>query len=447
MESSKSTQPLTATIAEVIKKDDAPKAPTQKVTPANKTKGQPVRLAIPVDEFRSVPLPGIKPAAKLGFCFVKVTAIPGEFDDFMEINPRVPNRSQKGVLTGAVVKGIMSTLRDRPEEMAMKNRGINVLVEEASFERGTGGKGMLVLTLSDTSKHGIVDGGHTYSAIREALESASPEELKNLENAYVRLNILQGIDADLVPEIAEGLNTSKQVDDPSLANLQGEFDAIRKALRGKTGENAVAYHQGDEGEVYISEVLVVLELFNQIRFGEKRHPNSLYSKQNLGLRYFFEDMDASKVMMKGLIEKLPDFLWLSDSIKKLTPAAAKNNGLLFARMKASTKRRAGSNSNKGTFLPFIDETVDYRVPNGWLFPMLASFRANLKWDEAEQKFSWKVPLEKILPEVIDDLVAVCIAEHRDNNARPEFIGKRESAYNQCFAKVQIYLAKRNLLNH
>lgn len=400
-----------------------------------------LRVQLPITDYRSLPIPGVE-SARLGVCFIKVKDIPASLDDFMEINPRVPSRSKKGILAGPVVKGILNTLRDNPEEMVLKNQGIYLLVEEAQFDKD---RKFVTMSFTDPGKHGIINGGHTYAAIREAIETASDEELKDLEDAYVRLHIFQGIDEDFVPEIAEGLNRSKQVDDPSLINLQGEFDIIRKVMKGTPGETAISYHQGDDGEVYISELLVYLSLFNQERFSEKKQPNNLYHKQALGLKYFSEDMVNSKKTMDNLIKKLPEFLWLADSIRKFTPAAAKNNGFQFGRVKIDGGGRAGSVKNKGIFLPFLNETVNYRVPNGWVYPMLAAFRANLKRTSTGQ-LEWRVPLEKMLPEVIEDLVGVCVVEHRDNNMRPELIGKRESAYSQCYTKMQLYLAKKNLLN-
>jgi hypothetical protein len=147
--------------------------------------------------------------------------------------------------------------------------------------------------------------------------------------------------------------------------------------------------------------------------------------------------------MLALIKMLPDFLWLADSIRKLTPEAAKRNQFKFGSAKIGSER-AGNPKNKGTLLPFIGETVNYRVPNGWVYPMLSAFRANLR--KTDTGYEWRVPLEKMLHDVIEDLVGVCVVEHRDNNMRPELIGKRESAYNQCYTKVQLYLAKKNLLN-
>ena len=134
----------------------------------------------------------------------------------MEVNPRVPNRTQSNVLSGPVVRGITKTLLENPEDMAIKNQGIYLLVEEAAFNRAVGGNGELTITLTNSARHGIVNGGHTYAAIRDAIENADEMDMRNLSQAFVRLHILQGIEESKVAEIAEGLNRSKQVDDPSL---------------------------------------------------------------------------------------------------------------------------------------------------------------------------------------------------------------------------------------
>ena len=48
-------------------------------------------------------------------------------------------------------------------------------------------------------------------------------------------------------------------------------------------------------------------------------------------------------------------------------------------------------------------------------------------------------MKKLVPAVIDDLVRVCVTEHRDNNLQPDKVGKRESTYVQCYDKLQLYL--------
>ena len=397
----------------------------------------PYTFTIPTHEYRSLPIPSLD-GAKIGDCFVEVTALPDRLDDFMEVNPRVPNRTQKGVLSGPVVKGIIETLTGSPDYMGIKNQGIYLLVEDAEFTRTQGGAGKLRITLADPSRHGIVNGGHTYAAIKDAIESADDVTRTCLTRAHVRLHLLQGIDEAMVAEIAEGLNRSKQVDDPSLANLQGHFDKIREVMGGRPGAETIAYHQGGPGDTYITEILVILELFNCERFDRKRHPHYLLNRSKSALEFYQGDLERRPSPTDLLVPKLPEILKLSDLIKKQTPEAAKRVGFEFGRMKIG-KMRAGSQTNRNIPLPFLGERMAYHVPNGWLYPMLAAFRANVDWDLHRRRFEWKVPLNELVPLVIDDLVRVCVTEHRDNNLQPDKVGKRESTYSQCFDKVQLHL--------
>ena len=398
---------------------------------------RPFTFVIATNEYRSLPIPSLD-GAKVGDCFVEVMALPDRLDEFMEVNPRVPNRSQKDVLTGPVVKGITQTLTESPDDMAIKNQGIYLLVEDVEFLRSPGGAGKLKITLADPNRHGIVNGGHTYAAIRDAIDNADDVARASLARAHVRLHLLQGIDESKVAEIAEGLNRSKQVDDPSLANLKGHFDRIREVLEGKPGAETIAYHQGGPGETYVTEVLVILELFNCERFDRKRHPHYLLNRSKSALEFYKRDLDERPSPSEVLVPKLPEILVLSDLIKKHTPEAAKRIGFEFGRMKIG-KARAGSQTNRNVPLPFLGERMTHHVPNGWLYPMLAAFRANVDWDLHHRRFEWKVPLTELVPQVIDDLVRVCVIEHRDNNLPPDKVGKRESTYVQCYDKVQLHL--------
>lgn len=229
--------------------------------------------------------------------------------------------------------------------MAIKNQGIYLLVDGCEFSKAPGGIGQLRVTLSDPNKHGIVNGGHTYAAIMDAIENADDFTRQTLSRAHVRLHVLQGLDEAKVAEIAEGLNRSKQVDDPSLANLQGHFDKIRKVLDGKPGADSIAYHQGGPGDIYITEVLVALEMFNCERFDRKRHPHYLLNRSKSALEFYQKDLDARPCPIEILVPKLPEILRLSDRIKQETPAAAKRIGFEFGRMKIG-KARAGSEQNR-----------------------------------------------------------------------------------------------------
>jgi hypothetical protein len=390
-------------------------------------------VSFPVGSYHEGKIPGLE-NAKLGVCFVRAIDVPAALDDFMEVNPRVPSRGKTGVLTGPVAKGILETLREAPHDMAIKNQGIYLLTESVNIKNGTA-----TVTLSSKGKHGIVNGGHTYAAIREAVQNAESEETTSLADAWVRFNIYQDVPPEAVAEMAEGLNRSRQVDDPSLANLQGEFDIIRKAMKGKAGADQIAYHQGDAGEYYISEILVYLEMFNTERFNAHRHPNGLYNRQSLAIKYFLEDLEHNKSFIRALVEKLPDILELGDLIRKEIPEAARRSKFKFGMAKLEGGARAGGKSSKGMDLPFLGEHSPYRVPNGWVYPILSAFRANLNPD-----MSWKLAPKQLLAATIDDLAAICVSEYKQSSGRPELLGKRDSAYSRCFTTLQLELARKRL---
>ena len=403
----------------------------------------PKTFEIPADEFRSQPIPGLS-RTKVGSCFIRVTDVPN-LDDWLRVNPRVPKRNAKDVLVGQPVKGIIETLKEAPEDMALKNLGLYLLVETAEHERRSGGNHVLKMTLSDPARHGLANGGHTYAAIRQCVDSQD-DALADLRDAYVRLHIYQGIPVEMVAEMAEGLNRSKQVDDPSLMNLKGLFDGVKNVMQGRPGADQIYYNQGAVGEYYAPELLLYLELFNRDRFSDSRHPNGLYRQQKRMLEMFSEDVELRPSPMDLLIPRLPEIMVLSDSIRRSIPAAAKKScGFEMGRMKPhpNKKERSGSDKNKNTPLYFINDTMSCRVPNGWLLPMLAAFRANVRWNLDDSVFEWIAPLDEVLEATIGDLVRVCVVEHRENGQKPEDIGKKASAYSQCYDKVALYLLRRS----
>jgi hypothetical protein len=404
-------------------------------------------FTVPADEFRNLPVPGVSFPAKLGTCFARVTDIPAELGDYMAVNPRVPRRSTKNILSGPVPKAILATLRENPADMAFKNAGIYLLVDSVEHFREKGGTGMLRITLTDQNQHGIVNGGHTFAAIREAIEGADPEELKQLQQAYVRLHLLQGVPDDMVPEIAEGLNRSKQVQDPSLENLRGHFDDIKDVMKGHLGEKAIAYHEGAEGDVYIGEVLSFIEIFNLERYQKDEHPYGLYAHQSRAVKEFADDYEMSPSAVKLVITRLPEILELTDMIRRDVPPVAKSKvNFEIGRMKIGEGKKGRVAGNGDSELPFLAERTRYRLPNGWLFPILSSFRANVIWNLKKGQFDWRVSNAEVLRDCLPDLVSVCVNEHRNNNQKPEWVGKRDSAYRQCQLHVELYLAKKGKLS-
>ncbi|MCW5775312.1 MAG: AIPR family protein [Phycisphaeraceae bacterium] len=406
----------------------------------------PVEFLVHVDDFRSHRIPGLS-NSKVGSCFIRADELVKhlDLDEWLAVNPRVPTRSAKDVLTGHVVRGIQDTLREAPADFALKNQGLYLLVQSVGeYERQRDG-GRLRFTMSDPLAHGLCNGGHTYAAVREYSERA--ENPQTLEEVWIRLHLFEGIDPDKVPAMAEGLNRSRQVDDPSLMNLEGQFEAIRKTLQGKPGHKEIAYRQGDPGNYYITEIIRAIMFFNCQRFDSRKHPSTLYRQQKQMLDAFRDDAGLRPSPIALVVPHIHEILVLMDMIAQATPAACKRLKPAFelGRMKGERAGvRAGSAAHKDTPLFFLGTKMDHKIHTGWLLVMLAAFRANVRWDLASGVFEWKTPLAELLPKVVDGLVAICVQEYRDNKSKPDEMARNPAVYDRCYKELELELLRSGI---
>lgn len=372
-------------------------------------------LSIPISEWNQGSIPGHDEAQR-GTGYVRVTDIPRTLNNWLAVNPRTPKP------IGAVPRAIAETLAATPEQFILKNAGIYILADEA---RESGGN--LDVSLTDPKKHGIINGGHTYITIAKIVDEASEEDKIKLASAFVPVHVFTGIARDNVLAMADGLNRTRQVQEASLENLRGHYDTIKTAMKSHWGSEDIAYHEGDTGTVNISEVLAFLEIFNFERYPSEEHPHRLYAHRSRVIHEAAEDFGSHVESVGVVVKHLPDILKLADSIRFNIPP------LLPAKARAETSGKMR--------LPFLHETIQNKIPNGWLYPILASFRANVNCDQGKGKFTWIANNDALLRSALPGLVSICQSEQRVANHKPEWVGKRESAYRQCRLHTELILQK------
>lgn len=404
-----------------------------------------LKLEIPSPEYRVIPipsgLPGTVSKAKLATCFVRVGDLPTILEDWMDVNPRVPRKSKRGQLTGAVAKAIVGTLENEPDKFAFKNTGIFILADRSTHNRGKGGIGTLTLTLSDPELHGLVNGGHTFLAIRQFIEGLGEDD--EPIDAFVRLHIYEGVSAADIAEIAEGLNRSMQVSDPSLENLQGSFDRLKDVMKGKPGEDQISYHQGHPGDVDVLQVLQIMCLFDLKEYADRKvHPNGLFGQTKKVLSRFLADQDDPEPVFDKILPFVPDFLRLSDEIQKqLSPFIGK-----WKISERKTGNRAGSAGAKNRSAYFAGGNITNLVPLGLLYPALGAFRANVNrsaWEGGN--LEWLTDPFDLLEEVVGEFADILYEEKKENNHKPAEVGRKEAAYRGCYGVVTMALAEKGLL--
>lgn len=380
-------------------------------------------IALPTRQFRSIPAP--IGSSRFGMFFCSAADVAPELWEWRAVNPREVNTRS------SVYKSITNTLVSEPSRFHERNRGITVVAKDVTFDEK---KQAVLLTLDDVALHGVVDGAHTLQAIL-SVQKNPPDSWA----ASVFFKIVVGADSEQIAEIAGGLNTSQQVDLKSLENLKDHFDELKKVLAKEPYAGEIAYKMNEDKPVDVREILYYLAVFDCSAYSEKQHPVALFGRKEGIVRRFAEQAkspggDSSFAM---LIPRAPDILKLRDQIEK----AALD--LDVGRYKVKPGVRIRSETNRGNRLVFLDETVDGKIPLGWIMPMLAAFRANVDWDADERKFSWVIDPTELLNACIEELVLGIQDVHAQENSRPEYVGRNSIAWRMSYNTVsQAILGKQ-----
>jgi hypothetical protein len=399
---------------------------------------QSLEFTIECDDYRTLKIPNPEnDNIKLGTLFVKVEDLPERLLNWMDVNPRNPKYTKAGNLSGAVSRSIVKTLNDEPRIFSLKNLGIYILVDEVTSKRISGDKHTVKITLSNIKKHGIVNGGHTFTAIRQVIDLDTYQG-----GAYVRLHLYMNVPEEDIVELAEGLNKNLQVTNSSLSNLVNKFEIIKAAMKGKRGAAEIAYADGDPGKVDVLEVLHIISCFDLSQYPtNEKHPNDIFGSKQKILDRYCKDIENDDSAYKKLIQNLHEFLVLSDEVQK--KCALKTS---YYKIKSTDKdNRVGSDNHKKDAI-FSSGEIGGFIPQGWLYPMLSAFRANLSkkaWDKGE--IEWLIDPDVLLDEIMDKLATLITAQHKENKNKPGEVGRKATAYDLCYSAAFMAIAMKGKL--
>jgi AIPR protein len=375
------------------------------------------KFRFPTSNFRSIQAPAGE--SRVGLFYTQAAHVPRDLWDWREVNPREINRRS------AVYRQISQTLTQEPARFHERNRGITIVADEIVFDDK---RKEVVLTLSESKQHGVVDGAHTLDSILE-VQKQPPEEGWP---AYVFVKAITGVEPGQIAEIAGGLNTSQQVDLKSLENLREHFATLQRVLDKEPYADQVAYKMNEDKPIDVREILYYLAVFDCSLYDQNKHPVALFGRKE-GIVRMFADQAASKPeagdSFRTLISKAPEILQLRDKIE------ARALGLPVGRYKAGKGSRIRSESNRESSLMFTGEKVNGKIPLGWIMPMLAGFRANVDWGKPKGSFSWIMPLDELIDSSIEPLVLAIRDVHEQENSRPEFVGRNSIAWRMSYNAV------------
>lgn len=361
---------------------------------------------------------------------VRLQDVPQELSEWRRINVRDPQ------MTSGVAKGIVNSLRDNPEAFFFKNRGITVIASDIKLKDKSLDSSVDVI-FENPETNGLLDGSHTYTAIRDYIEDLRAEDPAkvSLVDGHIKFEIIVGLkNKEDIVSVVEARNTSTQVKEESLQELAHHFDTIKKVLRGKPYSDRIAYKEielaedGSKKDIDIKELLSYVICFDAERyaFDSKDQPVSAYASKAAIVKYFKDDSNRER--LEKYIPLLPDILELHDRIYADLPQTYNDTGGAFGKLTGV------SESKKAFKLAFSGEEVTKQIPSAFVYPILAAFRALVK--VGDRGAEWLDDPFKVW-EAQKNKLAESVGEEAKKLQNPNKMGKQKSLWEQCYRDILI----------
>jgi hypothetical protein len=188
---------------------------------------------------------------------VRAIDVPAGIPD--DANPREPNLDRQVYKR---VRDSLAAVENDPGSFHLKHGGIVVVAGRVERLDSTDD---YRLWFDPDVQQGIVNGNHSYRLILDALDTDS-EGIPS--NQYVEIKVYTGVPPEVVPDLAEGLNTAMQVRAESLADLRKQFDWLKGAVGDHPrGMESISWHEGDDGQYEVREVIALLMALDPMRYG------------------------------------------------------------------------------------------------------------------------------------------------------------------------------------
>ncbi len=397
------------------------------------------------------------------------------FDDNLNYWKEKNPRSQDD-LNKKIYKEIRNTLDDSPDTFHIKNRGILFLSKKCTYNNKDNS---VDIEFDDPEMHGNIDGGHTMSILQNfVLDSLGPsiltekginttnyskltdkkeksDYLRNVltkedfykkfnykNDCYVLVEVFENVadnDSD-ISIIVRCRNSSLQVDQKSLDNLEKKYDGLKQILLTPPNDmkswklsERLSVKQGEN----INDEIDVLELSALIEYfisDNNDNASNIYNGWKKLSENFIKRLDTQISNDKYSINSevynsIKDILWkiikLYDVVERTLPDMAIALGKRYGKKPYSEYKDKFSHRS----IYSLSE-IKYNVPSALVKPIIASFKHLVIKEKGIYKFKYD-PIEiwQNNNSVSTELITTILSASEDyHNNKPNGIGKDKTLY-------------------
>jgi hypothetical protein len=323
-------------------------------------------------------------------------------------------------LSAKPAKAMLETLEKDPWTFIFKNNGVMVVAEALE---ANGSDVTLTCMEPDADDealgHGILNGGHTAMAIKEALKD--PKKYPDAaDKALVSVTVATGVPEDEIWTISRARNLSQQVPQYALRELAGDWRPLKEYLPSRS-RSLVAFKPNDpEAPDAIFDATDLVRRLALIHNGmfpaqEGKHPVAAYNSVGSLTKRFDQE-----VFMK-VAPLLPDVLQLEEAVVRGWASRSGKRAKDDSKLAVITKF-SGCSAETSTLL--TGNTVEITMSDSFVLPIVAAFRVFVNKDGTWVK-PWRELWDAYGPKTIE---AVFEAYKEFGRSSAAFFGRSRSTW-------------------
>ncbi len=356
----------------------------------------------------------------------------------LEPNPRTQN------LKTPVAKAIKASLLRRDGHFHHLNRGVLLTAGTFNYDNKTK---TLTWSEEDPLVHGDLDGAHTLRIIDETVGTKEWHEAakgKKPRKQFVGLQIVRGVPFSEIPKIAEGRNSSVNVEAFALEELAQSFEFIKGKLEEYPGlREMVAFKQNeirnDGKEMDVVYILQLLTLLDNVEFDGDDQPYMAYWSRKKTVNQFIERRENYHRLENLIVDALGLKEYIVANFELWYNTTDGKTGTQKPRFRRTNECENGKTTSF-VVLPLIMDgqptEIDYALSSeGLAMPILAALRTIVSHDELAD---WTQDpydlLDEIGPVLVDALTDALAA-----NRNPVVTLKRKGVWSALYDKARIHL--------
>ena len=359
------------------------------------------------------------------FVYVNFRDLPSDLP--LDVNPRKPK------MNTSVAKALIAAVQSPDTDFDINNRGIVIVAK--NFKFNTSDSTVNLDLGNDPLNYGILDGGHTYTAIIEGRVNLSD----NIDK-FVKLEIIVGENLT-VSRIADARNTSASVSDIALYELDDKFDFIKNAVKNEPYADDIAIKDNSKERLQIIELLKLLYSYNIYKFNDSSEmPTQAYSGKATVFKDIKKDLDNKTNYYNNLSSLLQDLVRLYDYIELdfKNKYLEYNPSGKFGALRGIEKKKDGKKPLKTLFL---ENDTDYKVASGYILPVFGAFRVLVQ--KESQNLNWRIDPIQMWNKIGASLIKNTFESSRNN---PQDAGKNASIWSNNYSKVENEMFRQMLEN-